>query len=345
MVTEKDKQVEQLKRYYEFDEKRKTFDVVLHYKKASELFDENVVSFKTPKMSIEFVNKLADIVKDIPGGYKADISLAIDDYEDFNKNDVLQAFNDLLERIRYQFDKENKRKWFQIALLIIIGASVIFVSTLASIYSWWGLFKNQILQTVISEVLNISAWVFIWESVSQIFLKKSDILQKGSLLYSRVSSLSLYKGNSNKVLVKETNEQIVSHLFDENKLRHAGNILLLFSGFATIALALVDISTALISFFNSDAQFRVFSLVASLIFAFIHVIAGFNAIQLFLGKHNYRIRVLIVSIVNTLTIILNFVGLFLSGFTVFGLISVIISTLVLNAYVLGYVFYTISHRK
>ena len=192
MVTERDKQVEQLKRYYEFDEKRRTFDVVLHYKKASELFDENVVSFKTPKMSIEFVNKLADIVKDIPGGYKADISLAIDDYEDYNKKDVLQAFNDLLERIRYQFDKENKRKWFQIALLIIIGASVIFVSTLASIYSWWGLFKNQILQTVVSEVLNISSWVFIWESVSLIFLKKSDILQKGSLLYSRVSSLSLY---------------------------------------------------------------------------------------------------------------------------------------------------------
>ncbi|MCR5333102.1 MAG: hypothetical protein K6E11_03680 [Bacilli bacterium] len=344
MNKEQLRQVEQLKKYYAFNEKTKVFDVVLHYEKASDLFDKNVESISVPKMRPEFIERIGDIVHDIPKGYKVDISLAIDDYEDYKKKDVLESFNDLLETIKYRFYKENRLKWLQVALLVLVGVSVLFFSTLASIYSWWGLFKNDIAQTVTSEVLSITSWVFIWESVSLIFIKRSYYLRTGSLIIGKVSSIALYKGDSNRAIAKETSDEMVKHLFDDNKMSHASDLLLLFAGFATIALTFITLVSDIVSFTSGVDKIPLVLFIANMVFYCIRFVAGFNAIQLSLGKDNYRIRVFLVAMMNTAIIIFQIVMTCTREFSVAGLIAEIGSTLALQAYVLGYIFYRISHR-
>ena len=338
-------QIELLKKYYPLDEKRKVFDIVLHYEKASELFDNDVESI-TPKMKDEIVRKVVDIVEDIPHGYKADISLVIDDYEAFDKKVVLNSFNDLLFLTKYRFNKENKAKWFKVGILILTGIMLIFIKSLLAVNNFWGLLdKSEVSQSVILIVTEISGWVFIWESVSLLFLKGNDFLRFGKLMLTKIANIELYKGNEEKALAKESSKDIATSMLVNNDLgRRVGSILLLFAGLAIIGVGFATLITSITSFKHSS-NYAVFELIFDCIGVAIKFLTGFAAVQLYRGKEKYKVPVIVVASIDFVFIILGIVGLIIVGLKVENLILLIASSLVNFAYVIGVILYLVGDFK
>ena len=334
-------QIELLKKYYPLDEKRKVFDIVLHYEKASELFDTDVESI-TPKMKDEIVRKVVDIVEDIPHGYKADISLVIDDYEAYDKKVVLDSFNDLLFLTKYRFNKENKAKWFKVGILILTGIMLIFIKSLLAVNNFWGMLDNsEVSQSVILIVTEISGWVFIWESVSLLFLRGSDFLRYGKLMLSKIPNIELYKGNEEKALAKESSKDIATSMLSNDLGRRVGSILLLFAGFAIIGLGFATLITSITSF-NPSSDYAVFELIFDCIVVAIKFLTGFAAVKLYIGKEKYKVPVIVVASIDFVFIVLGIVGLFINGLTVKNLILLITSSLVNSAYVIGVILYLVG---
>jgi hypothetical protein len=334
-------QIELLKKYYPLDEKRKVFDIVLHYEKASELFDTDVESI-TPKMKDEIVRKVVDIVEDIPHGYKADISLVIDDYEAYDKKVVLDSFNDLLFLTKYRFNKENKAKWFKVGILILTGIMLIFIKSLLAVNNFWGMLDNsEVSQSVILIVTEISGWVFIWESVSLLFLRGSDFLRYGKLMLSKIANIELYKGNEEKALAKESSKDIATSMLSNDLGRRVGSILLLFAGFAIIGVGFATLITSITSF-NPTSNYAVFELIFDCIVVAIKFLTGFAAVKLYIGKEKYKVPVIVVASIDFVFIVLGIVGLFINGLTVKNLILLITSSLVNSAYVIGVILYLVG---
>lgn len=93
---EMEQSVSKLARYYRLDRKRKVFDIPMHFKKASDLFCGNVDFMDEPKISDKTTDMMVELLNDIPPGYKADLSITIDDYEGFSSRQILRGLNDAL---------------------------------------------------------------------------------------------------------------------------------------------------------------------------------------------------------------------------------------------------------
>lgn len=337
-------QIELLKKYYDLDEKRKVFDVVLHYEKASELFDTDVES-KAPKMKNEVVAKIVDIVEDIPHGYKADISLVIDDYEGYDKEAILESFNDLLYLTRYRFNRENKSKWLAVGVLILVGVMLLFLKSLMDVNSFWGMLDtSEIAQSVILSITEIAGWVFIWESVSLLFLRRSDILRLGTTMLSKIANIELYRGDEEKALAKESTKEIARDLINNDLDRRIGMTLLLFAGLATIGVGFASLLSA-ISGFKPDAEYAVINLISSIISVLIKLLVGFVAVQLYRGKEKYLIPVIIVGALDFCILVLRFIAIALGGVEIGNLIMVILSLVINIAYVVGVVLYLVGSAR
>ena len=338
-------QIELLKRYYALDEKKKIFDVVLHYKKASDLFDEDVESISLPKMKDDIVQKISNIAEDIPHGYKADISLVIDDYEGYKKEDIISSFNDVIYCNRYRFNRENTNKWFKVAFLILVGVMLLFFNSLATVKGYWGVFTNEeVLEEVIHSITEITGWVFIWEAVSLAFLKGSEIFRTGATIYKKINYFALYEGDSEKALLKETAKDITKEMIGEGASRRVGLLLLMFAGFAVIGVALSRMMIDL-SAFDPSNSFAVPLLIGSILGLIVKIATGCFAVLLYKGKEQFKIPVLVVAILDFIIVIFTIVALSLDGISVSDWMSFISSIVVNGLYIVGFILFAIGDYK
>lgn len=85
--------LEVLRKRYGYDEESKTFDIVLHYERVSDLFKMRQDHAKVPMMNSDVLDMISDQRAYIPNGFKAKFSPVIDDFEDYNPKIILSAFD------------------------------------------------------------------------------------------------------------------------------------------------------------------------------------------------------------------------------------------------------------
>ena len=205
-------QIELLKKYFKLDEERKVFDVCLHFEKASDLFETSLDSLN-PKFKEEIFESIVNILDDIPRGYKADISISIDDFEDYEHDMVLSSINDVLFLIRYRYHKENKIRYIQAGLFLLAGIALIVASAILSVKVP---FTSELVQGIFVSVTEIAAWVFVWQSVTLMFLTRSETFRLGQVLLLKAKNIELYHADSEKVLVKKSTKDIIDDLANNN---------------------------------------------------------------------------------------------------------------------------------
>ena len=93
----KDEQtIRTLTRYYPLNEETNSFEIALHYEKASDLFEENTDTFERPsRISDSITDRMSEVLDDIPKGYSADISIRVDDYEGYSPAQLMIGIKDV----------------------------------------------------------------------------------------------------------------------------------------------------------------------------------------------------------------------------------------------------------
>ena len=334
-----------LKKYYAYDETSKTFNVVLHYEKVSDILSKEVKSIsEVPLMSEEFLNKISTILEDIPKNYHVNISLCIDDYEGYDEKVIMDSFNDMLEFGRIKYNAGNRKKYYKVAALLVVGLVLLFFGIYVSLEQWWHLFdQEQLIGELLSNFLEIAGWVFCWEAVTILFLEESEDMRKGSAIIYKLNCVSLLN-KDNKILINEEYEQIQKHFHKNSPLNGTGYLFLLFSGFAFIGLALMMSMRMIPTFKVGTLYLGAAYIILNILWVILLFVGGLFSIKLYAGKEKYRIPALVFLVINFIVsivvLVLNIVYSMVIYLTAMSVISMIIGV----AYCLGY-FFTIDYKK
>lgn len=283
-----------MKKKFDVDEENKIVKLNLQYDRAGELLEEHLET-KVATFNREKFGTMKDIVSDFPVEYKADLNIKINDYEGIGADDMLESFDDAVALTVISGTRAHRKKWIQIILLLIGGILVLYLLARGLLGEWTGL--AQTTQDVLKEVFDISAWVFVWQAVSLMFLTPTQERLVYLTLAKRIHRVNLLDKN-NKVLATEIYNEAHSNDFSEKRSQAIAKYMLLVSGAAFFAVGVthfVDLITNLVTIISnwndivsSDAGMSFAVVFIIMIIDFLscgfEVVAGVAALFTFIGR-------------------------------------------------------------
>ena len=199
-------------------------------------------------------------------------------------------------------------------------------------------FKEGIKSDIISEVIDIAAWVFIWEAVTMLFLEQPEQSKLALLIRRKVVQITMLKSGIKEPLYVENTNSIFNNWEDESKIKKFGRNCLLISSSAFLFLAIFNIYNLFSILLKNDLSTPkiIISVIITIISCVISILAGLGGIFKYIGKKNilanfvqpYAIFLTIIIIIN---IVINSIY-----FNYVGLISIIPSFIINILYIIGY---------
>ncbi len=361
-----EKELDLYKKYYEVDEEKKLIHFVLHYENASELVESKLTQSKDkPLIKYEVLSNISTLIRSLPETYRADVTLDIKNLEGYQSKVLMEAIKDSIEFSHYRSEKQVKKNWVIGSLFTLVGLIILLVA--AFITSFAPDWSNSTNGSIVKEILDIAAWVFIWEAVSILFISPTEESLVENSLRIRLHSLTIStpRNEGDSVFEEDASYILSEHRFDRTKIKKTGKYLLLISGFLMIASGIATAflflsgmkpifqsifagginGTTVINDQTVSNQYLILAIIIILIFEFlilgVRIVGGLAAVSRFTGKGKlqkfvgpYAIGMLVVYMVFFILASVNgealgttFIGAFLSS--VFGI--------VLNvAYLIGY---------
>lgn len=276
------RQIELLDKYYGVNKETKTISVSLHYERASDILTTNVGNPKYPQFSNEALDKVKSITENAPTGYKVEINFEIEDYEGYKPKDMIEAFNDTLELSQYNARKRRQGKELLSSVLILIGVIILFLMVVGNSDGWFG---EGVKADIITEVIDIAAWVFIWEAVTILFLEHSEQAKFALRIRQKVSQIAMYKKGEKKPLAIEKSKAIFGKWENEEKIKRVGKYFMLISSFAFIFMSFYSLYSLYKELSSGTIENNLMAtfIIVSLLSAIVSLLAGLGGISRYLG--------------------------------------------------------------
>ena len=164
--------MEILKGDFPYDPETHTFTISLHHESVMDLLDDDISTPEHPIVSWSALERLSDIVEDLPAGENADIRYCIDDYKGYDPEKLVPSFNRLFSKNRFLNQKDKRKKGIASILFTLIGLVLLFFMVLGRTNEWFGE-AGSMSDELLGEFIDIVAWVFLWEAVSMLALSPS----------------------------------------------------------------------------------------------------------------------------------------------------------------------------
>lgn len=332
---ENKRQIELLEKYYVVDNDKKIINIDLHYPKSSDILLNNEGNINYPLFKNEILETINNSIERTPKDYKVNIIFDIEDYENYKPKQIIESFNDTLELGQYSARRGKQLKNLIASILILVGIILLFFMIIGKNNNW---FEEGIKSDIISEVIDIAAWVFIWEAVTMIFLEQPEQNKFALKIRRKVVQITMLKKGNNEPLYLENTNSIFNNWEGESKIKSVGRNCLLISSSAYLFLALFDIYSLCKYLLANDLT--IFTIATLIIFTIISsgvsILAGLGGLFKYIGKKNVlanfvRPYAIFLSIIIIINIIINSID-----FNYFGLLSIIPSFLINILYIIGY---------
>jgi hypothetical protein len=178
-----------LNKYFVLDDKTGTATIEFHYTHLEDMLDQTIGNGKARFFSSEFKDKLSGIVAMIPNVYKIKLAFVIKDYDGYTIEEANHIFADNLDIQFFNSRVILRRKRNVSFILLLFGLFFLIANILLSFY-FKNLNMNEMTQSIISEVLDIAAWVFIWEAVTIYFIDRSEVKVKTEAFRLRIKEIT-----------------------------------------------------------------------------------------------------------------------------------------------------------
>lgn len=336
-----------LARYYPLNEETNTFEIALHYEKASDLFEENADTLeKAPRISDSITDRISEILDDIPNGYSADVSVRVDDYEGYSSEQLMDGIKDTLFFRHRRFLHESTQNGFKIGSLIVTGIVMTLILTIGRQIGWWD--GDDTVSEILTFMLDTLGTVLIWEGFSIIFIQESEEYGFERKISHKVSSISFYQGGRDRAAARERRENI-SALMAIDRKKLITKRLLLIGGFSLICLMAAWVLQTLGIIINPDVfgEKVTLELILDMLVAIAVGIAGVLSLRAYEDKLRNSPIVLAFAAVILCPIVNAFVMLFREGSTL-APIETILAVFIIIAgltFLTGYGMYCIQSRR
>ena len=340
LVSTDSRQLELIDKYYYLDKEKKIIDVDLNYDSVDDILDKEIGNPNNPQFSKNVLETMDSIIENIPTGYKVNINLVLKDYKGYDPKILMETFNNTLELRRYSSRKKKLNKQVFSGILIFIGISIMLLMIICRNYIN---FDNDIQDEIFSEVLDIAAWVFVWEAVTILFLEDPGKSKLAIEIRRKVNKITFYTHDNEEPLLSETNDEIFKNWESISRIKTASRYMLLVSSVAFLFLAVYSIYDF---FKNFNEAVKLVNIVVLIIIGIIQfvvkIFAGVSGIQLFLNKPVRHYKLLgAYSVIMLIGFCVSIVGIIVSKETI-GLASSIASMIISLMYSVGFFMYKYS---
>ena len=302
------RQIEILQKYYDIDVENRIINFCLYYEKASDILLNDVVTLgDAPRFNNDVLRRISEVLDTFPIEFKVNLSLRIDDYEGYDPDALLSSLKDALEMFKYAIYKDKGLRWLTSAMLVFVSMSLI-------IFRLFMAGKELIdASGMFYEMLDIIAWVFLWEAVTIMFLTPGEIREISFKLMRRLLSISV-QDKDGKTLVIIESQKLEEEGLQETKKEKLGRIFMLVGGTAFITLAVSylvtfigDISTTIGEAVVGDLSWIITFVIAliSLFSVVIFAIGGIGAISASREKGPFKRSVIVFAILSFIVAALN----------------------------------------
>ena len=284
------RQLDILSKYYEINEEDGSIKIALHYEKASDLFETDVVTKGTPKFKTEILARISELVESVPSDIKIDFSIQVDDFEGMKVDNIVESFKDQLEVFNFQIYKVKSGRLLSAVILALVSVGILFVRRFLLNQ---GIIDDSVLLT---EMLLIVGWVFLWEGVSRLFLDSDEYKEVSFRIIDHLRSFSLFDNNQ-KCISKIEQEQIQKEWVKVSRTEKNARRLLLIAGAMSFAIGVFTVLNIIPLFFEANQDWATFlmSAISQIVIGLIGVIGGIGAYSLYCEQGKFQRAVPIVS--------------------------------------------------
>ncbi len=174
-----------LSEYYDLNDVDNICTITLKFENFQDCFELNEA--KSPVLNPSLLEKIENISLKIPNVYDIVFDVKIDDYGEYDKNKASDYFLKSCYMMAMKQDRINlnKRK-----LAFFFGAAGVF--SLMIMFLLENLFFEQgsVSGEITCEILDIIAWVFLWEAVTFYFLDRAENNFKWKKINKRIKEVS-----------------------------------------------------------------------------------------------------------------------------------------------------------
>ncbi len=279
LSTKIQRQIEILQKYYDIDLENRIITLELNYDHVSELFEDSLVSTKIPKFNSQILKRVSEIMDSFPLEFDIDLKLKINDYGEYQPEMILNSFKDALEMFHYSMHREKSGRLLTAVILTLVSVAILFFRQFALATS---LITEEYL---LSEMLDITAWVFLWQAVTVLFLTPNELREISFKILTRLHAISLLKND--QLLMCVSQDEIQSHWVQITKAERLSKRFLIIVGAFSLATGVMNIinSTQLFILVGSyDAVSIISFIFVALIEGVVSIGGGIGAISLFRDK-------------------------------------------------------------
>ncbi|MGX8703074.1 MAG: hypothetical protein ACSW8H_01325 [bacterium] len=306
---ELDSSVRKLSGHYKLDKENKTFDIAMRYEKASDLFDENLVMTGKPRISDDVTDKMAQLVSDIPDGYKARFIFTIEDYEKYTSAQILEGINDALALRHLRYLRENKRADLRTGIMMVAGVTFIMLMTIGNLSGWWG--EGNTVSEVLTYMMDTLGCVLIWEAIYAIFLERTDEMIFEEKISKKVQYIGLYREGDDHALSGESSQKIAETM-RLNRRNLLTKKLLKLSGFSLIILAVWNLLDGSYTLTNLQGEMEaIYHLInngfLSIVISVLGGCLGILALRAYSGKFRHPYIGLVLAVLMIISLVIDIV--------------------------------------
>ncbi len=153
----------------DFDLGKRIATVPLYYETPDDLLNVRRSRPGKPVISRDALDSLLDAVKEIPKEFTVEFSLIIDDYGEYDHDQLLEAIQKSIENTYYYYDEDKKKDNVLSVIFLIIGIMILCFQMIGGYYGLLGE-EGTISTDVVNSLLDSFSCVFIWEMGAVLFL-------------------------------------------------------------------------------------------------------------------------------------------------------------------------------
>ena len=331
----KDRQIYLLKKYFKVDEENKLVNVNFKYASASNVLINEVGMKDTSIFNSDILDDIKYYMDLAPNDYKVNIDISIDDYEGHEASELQEKLFDSIEFNSFSMVKTSRRNKFIASLLYVVGIIFLFVGV---VFNNSAILYDSISHDVIYEVLDIVAWVFVWEATSIIFLSENENKVLTKAFYKKINLIKFFDKDSN-LIIESDGKATMEEWYKTSKRANIIKNIYLITGAGFIASSAISVIQTIVSMayeVNWNAN-RIIVYVFSLIIAIVYLFTGIGAIKQYKSENRFKYFTLIFVTFTFVSGLTTFIYAVASlGFS-FGLFLYLLAILFCAAYIVVYI--------
>ena len=336
-----------LTKYYLLNEETNTFEMAMHYEKASDLFEENAGTLeKASRISDSITDQMSEMLDDIPNGYSADVSIRVDDYEGYTSEQLMDGIKDTLFLRHRRFLHETTKSGLKTGALLVAGIILILVLSLGRQIGWWG--GEDVISEILTYLMDTLCCVLIWEGLYVAFLDVPEEYVFEQKISHKISSIRFDQDNKGKAAASESRESL-SALMAISPQKLFAKRLLLFSGFSLICVTVAWVLQSLGIIINPETfgEKVTAELIMDMVVAPLYGAAGVLTLRAYEGKlRNFPITLLF-ALVILYAVGYYFVMLLGQGSTLVPIQTILVIFIIITGltFLVGHAMYFVQHWR